>query len=663
MSDIIYLRIFGEQQGLISESCGSEQSVGNRFQKDHEDEIFVFSLRGAISSTPDGVNHHGIQFCKTIDKSSPLFAQAINNNERCSLDFTYYRINRWGRWEKYYHIEVRGASISAYSMHTQIHGLAEEIITINYDYICSKHLGAGTEYSILLVPENYNQLFPPAPPPIVNLEEPAKKQEITLTIGVFFDGTGNNLLNTNLRMQKCDPESYGLDGRALAEFSQRCIQKEGFAGAGAGSYLNYYTNIRWLYGLYEKDARITKEKNDFQDKVYVEGIGTENNKADSIVGMGLGNNDTGVIAKTERAVSLLIDVINDVLKGISDLNVSIKCLQFDVFGFSRGAAAARHFTNLVFEEDYLFALRLKRAFANIEYTGKPAGEVRFLGLFDTVTAVGGLVDGFDPHNGNNLAVKLALGQGVAKHVFHLTAMHECRYNFCLNSVKEQWPELSLPGAHADIGGGYNPLEEEYLFLTRPGIQSVPVDTPIQSTDVYRTAAKEAELLHTYPALAPILPSGILKIETDVEDNLPLDQYHDIHKRVAVAVTFRRIISNDWSKVTLRVMYEVAKDAGAVFNKVQGNESLMLPTELEAICEKAILQAKATVKGFLTMPFSKDEIDIIGKYIHGSAHWNTVDYHIKHPVASAVSSLETLRFINRPDDNWERTIYDMAGKEI
>lgn len=125
MSDIIYLRIVGEQQGLISENCGSEQSVGNRFQKGHEDEIFVFSLQGAVSSTPDGVNHHGIQFCKTIDKSSPLFTQAINNNERCSLDFTYYRINRWGRWEKYYHIEVRGASISAYSMHTQIHGLAE----------------------------------------------------------------------------------------------------------------------------------------------------------------------------------------------------------------------------------------------------------------------------------------------------------------------------------------------------------------------------------------------------------------------------------------------------------------------------------------------------------------------------------------------------------
>ncbi len=90
-----------------------------------------------------------------------------------------------------------------------------------------------------------------------------------------------------------------------------------------------------------------------------------------------------------------------------------------------------------------------------------------------MTAVGGVLDGFDPHDSNNLAVKIDLPAGVAKKVFHLTAMNECRYNFCLNSVKERWPELSLPGAHADIGGGYNPLEEEYLFLSRPEMQTVP----------------------------------------------------------------------------------------------------------------------------------------------------------------------------------------------
>ncbi len=53
------------------------------------------------------------------------------------------------------------------------------------------------------------------------------------------------------------------------------------------------------------------------------------------------------------------------------------------------------------------------------------------------------MDGFDPHDGNNFPVKVKLPPGVAKHVFQLTAMNECRYNFCLNSIKESWPELSF----------------------------------------------------------------------------------------------------------------------------------------------------------------------------------------------------------------------------
>ncbi|EAN9842544.1 type VI secretion system tube protein Hcp, partial [Salmonella enterica] len=187
------------------------------------------------------------------------FTQAINNNERCSLDFSFYRINRWGRWEKYYHIEVRGAGITAYSMHSRTEGIPEEFITIHYDYIRSTHLIANTEYSVLLTPENYNRLFPVTLPVVEPPDIPAKKREIVLTIGIFFDGTGNNLLNTNLRMQKCNPDNYGLDVRTLTEFNQRCIKKAGFDGVEAGSYLNYYTNIYWLNELYHIDAKIDDE--------------------------------------------------------------------------------------------------------------------------------------------------------------------------------------------------------------------------------------------------------------------------------------------------------------------------------------------------------------------------------------------------------------------
>lgn len=100
--------------------------------------------------------------------------------------------------------------------------------------------------------------------------------------------------------------------------------------------MNYYTNIHWLNKLYHKDASLYEGLSKVQRKIYIEGIGTENNKADSLVGMGLGNNDTGVIAKTDRAISLLRETLAEIIVDLKDAKLVIKRLQFDVFGFSRG---------------------------------------------------------------------------------------------------------------------------------------------------------------------------------------------------------------------------------------------------------------------------------------------------------------------------------------
>lgn len=180
---MIYLKIMGEQQGDISQGCGSEQSSGNRYQLGHEDEIYVFSLDDSITNTTQGVKHHGIHFCKTVDKSSPLLMNAITNNERCWMNFDFYRINRSGRWEKYFNIEVRGASLSQDITLIRESSLDQEYITVRYDYICYRHLAAGTEYCHLIAPERYNTLLPVA---IKTIEPEIKKREITLTIGVFL---------------------------------------------------------------------------------------------------------------------------------------------------------------------------------------------------------------------------------------------------------------------------------------------------------------------------------------------------------------------------------------------------------------------------------------------------------------------------------------------
>ncbi|EKO0961524.1 type VI secretion system tube protein Hcp, partial [Escherichia coli] len=161
MSDEIYLTITGEQQGCISSRCGTSASIGNRWQIGHEDEIFAFSLSNSITNTGKGSQLHGLSFCKLIDKSSPLLINAINNNEQLFMEFDFYRINRFGRWEKYYNIQLRGALLSAINHLFTENNLDTETITVSYEYILSRHLIANTEFSHLAFPDNYNRLFIP----------------------------------------------------------------------------------------------------------------------------------------------------------------------------------------------------------------------------------------------------------------------------------------------------------------------------------------------------------------------------------------------------------------------------------------------------------------------------------------------------------------------
>ncbi|MGU5686706.1 hypothetical protein ACV1DN_21300, partial [Aeromonas allosaccharophila] len=50
--------------------------------------------------------------------------------------------------------------------------------------------------------------------------------------------------------------------------------------------------------------------------------------------------------------------------------------------------------------------------------------------------------------------RLYLAPGCADQVVQLTASHEYRVNFALNSISATHREIPLYGAHSDIGGGY-----------------------------------------------------------------------------------------------------------------------------------------------------------------------------------------------------------------
>ncbi|RZG04773.1 DUF2235 domain-containing protein [Pseudoalteromonas sp. CO348] len=246
------------------------------------------------------------------------------------------------------------------------------------------------------------------------------------SIGIFFDGTGNNKYNDIL-----DP----FDDKEP-------------------------TNIAKLHELYESDGKLFFKR-------YIEGVGTKAGEEDTTL-------DLAVAYSFDERLVKAVEVLVSNLRNASIALTNT--ILVDCFGFSRGAAAARAFVNLVNE------MREKQdtKLANKEVV------FRFVGIFDTVASIGG--DGDNDHSElyarDELeeAARLDLNQASAGAVYHLTAWDERRDKFPLNSLKNKGGSLFanhkedyLPGVHSDIGGGYAPIsiDIEYPLKRIRGIPGNP----------------------------------------------------------------------------------------------------------------------------------------------------------------------------------------------
>ncbi len=153
MANLIYLTITGEKQGLISAGCSSLDSIGNKAQLSHLDQIMVYELNHGLSRDHN-VNHHTVTIKKPIDKSSPLLGKAINDNEILTCNFDLYRTNRFGINEKYYNLKLTNARISDINFsiaHVVIDSdmQPQESISFIYESIIWEHCIAGTSaYSL-----------------------------------------------------------------------------------------------------------------------------------------------------------------------------------------------------------------------------------------------------------------------------------------------------------------------------------------------------------------------------------------------------------------------------------------------------------------------------------------------------------------------------------
>ncbi|MEM7656663.1 MAG: DUF2235 domain-containing protein [Bacteroidota bacterium] len=129
-----------------------------------------------------------------------------------------------------------------------------------------------------------------------------------------------------------------------------------------------------------------------------------------------------------------------------------------VFGFSRGAAIARLFSNLIEKEGIPQTIEYNEKKNRFKTAGtKHTVGVRFLGLFDTVASFGLAVNiAGIPFQQINLGKDLAIGPSVEQ-VVHLVALHEDRNAFTptLVEASDRVEEVWFPGVHSDVGGGYS----------------------------------------------------------------------------------------------------------------------------------------------------------------------------------------------------------------
>lgn len=146
-----YMTITGALQGLISAGCSTQDSIGNKCQAGHRDQIMVLAFDHSLSNL-DNVSralHRPVYLTKFIDKSTPLLAQALDSRERVECDLTFFRTSAAGLQERYYSVRLGGGLIVQQNVampHAVLLNEQEpqEHLAIRYREISWVHHAAGT---------------------------------------------------------------------------------------------------------------------------------------------------------------------------------------------------------------------------------------------------------------------------------------------------------------------------------------------------------------------------------------------------------------------------------------------------------------------------------------------------------------------------------------
>lgn len=351
----------------------------------------------------------------------------------------------------------------------------------------------------------------------------------TLHLGLFFDGTGNHVANA------CNDDA---------------------------------SNIAKLHALYPN------RPGQRHLSLYIEGIGTRQDQADSLFAMATGRGALGWDARIGQARDGICRAVEGWLTDwqTQHPHQPIDCLQFDLFGFSRGAACARHLANDLCAGHEGLTAQALMAGARVQRNGPLTLRIGFMGLFDTVASVIGS------------APQLQLRDGMARRIVHLVARDEHRYHFPLSSAGP-W-DVPVPGAHADVGGGYPPQMQERLLLTRPDSSHIPPGQPLDSAASYQRSVQRLQELQ---AAQPNLGFAC-QVSTWTTNHCSPGRGDRIESvQVHAAVEGHRQVDNDLSRVYLQIMHRLAVADGVALLALPDHP---LPPPLSAIAAKLMSYVEA-----------------------------------------------------------------------
>jgi Uncharacterized alpha/beta hydrolase domain (DUF2235) len=260
-------------------------------------------------------------------------------------------------------------------------------------------------------------------------------------IALFFDGTGNNRLDDDAKQSWSnvarlffaarDDSALGIYRIYISGVGTRYNASRNWAES-IDSWIEDMTlgNAGGLGGDRRLDGGDT-QMNDALERTLLQNAKTEGGKAHKVAQRMEGEG-------FEKMIAALAN------------HRLIKTITFSIFGFSRGAALARAFTNRLTE-------RMTPAGAGTYRFQGVEARINFLGIFDTVASFG--------LPGTNWGGWKTKDLTIPPHVemcHHFAAAHEVRFSFPVDLIRDRsvyhgnMLEKVYPGVHSDVGGGYDP---------------------------------------------------------------------------------------------------------------------------------------------------------------------------------------------------------------